>query len=314
MNLLWKIDDLQKLNGPLHLAIGFFDGVHRGHRAVIDPILHSSREQGGDAVVVTFDPHPAEILSTRESPRLLTSVNHKVRILAEKLGIRNVLVIHFDEKFAAQTGEQFVESILAAAPAGGIARISVGKGWHFGKGRDGNVDLLRELGEKFGFDVTGAETVQFDGVNVSSTRIRKAIAEGDFKQARDLLGREYSVLGTVIEGKKMGRKFGFPTANLATQCEQFPPTGVYAVRVTGAGDSWNGVANLGFRPTVEEEEQELLLETHLFGLDHEIYGEELEVEFVSFLRGEKKFECVDSLKEQIAKDIDSARSYFLENT
>ncbi len=310
MNLLRNISDLKTLKSPLHLAIGVFDGVHLGHKAVIDPVLASCREQGGDAVVVTFDPHPAKILSNREMPLLLTSTFHKVRIFAERLGVRNVLVVEFDEEFAAQTGEEFIKLLIAASPAGEIARISVGKGWQFGKGRDGNLALLEDLGRKHNFEVLGAETVQFEGINVSSTRIRDAIAGGDFELAGHFLGREYSVLGTVIEGKKMGREFGFPTANLDIHSEQLPPNGVYAIRATGAGDSWNGVANLGFRPTLEGVKNDLLLEVHLFGLEHEIYGEELEVEFVSYLRGEEKFDGVEALKEQIAKDIERGRGVF----
>lgn len=310
MNLLRSISDLKNLKGPLHLAIGVFDGVHLGHKAVIDPVLASSREEGGDAVVVTFDPHPAKVLSNREMPLLLTSTFHKIRIFAEKLGVKNVLVVAFDEDFAAQTGAEFIESLIAASPPGDLARISVGKGWQFGKGRDGNLALLENLGEKHNFEVLGAETVQFGGVNVSSTRIRDAIAGGDFELAHHFLGREYSVLGTVIEGKKLGREFGFPTANLDIHSEQLPPSGVYAIRAKGAGDSWVGVANLGFRPTLEGGKNDLLLEVHLFGLEHEIYGEELEVEFASYLRGEEKFDGVDALKEQIAKDIEKARVVF----
>jgi len=311
MNLLREIEDLKKLTGPLHMAIGFFDGVHLGHRAVIDPVLESSRSQGGDAVVVTFDPHPGEVLSAREAPRLLTSTFHKVRIFATNLGARNVLVLRFDHDFAGQTGQEFIESLVGAAESvGGIAGISVGKGWKFGSRRDGNLEMLTALGKKFGFRVSGVETVQVDGETVSSTRIREAVASGNFDLARRLLGREFTLLGTVVKGRKLGRTLGFPTANLAVESEQFPPAGVYAVRATGAGDSWEGVGNLGYRPTVEGAAEELLLEVHLFGLEHEIYGEEIEVEFVSYLRGEKKFDSVDALEEQIARDIENAHAIF----
>ena len=314
MNLLRDIADLKKLDGPVHLAIGVFDGVHLGHQAVIEPVIKAEREKGGTAVVVTFDPHPIEVLSPQNAPRLLTSTLHKVRILAMNLGVKNVLAVTFDESFANQTGEEFVQSLVGAAPVEGIGLISVGKGWQFGKGRSGDVGLLERLGEEFGFAVSGVDTVKVDDVSVSSTRIREAVASGDFSVARKLLGRDYTVFGTVVKGRQVGRTIGFPTANLSVHSEQLPPTGVYAVHATGAGDTWSGVANLGYRPTVDGGLKRRLLEVHLFGLDHEIYGEELEIEFVKFLRGEKKFSGIDELKKQIAEDVEAARGMGLVNS
>ena len=312
MNLIRNISDLQSLPGPLYLAIkGVFDGVHLGHRAVIEPVLlQAAAEKGqGTAVVVTFDPHPIEVLSPQNAPRLLTSTQHKVLILQRDLGVNHVLAIQFDEHFAAQTGEEFVEALVKDSPSPGIELISVGKGWQFGKGRGGNVELLEKLGEIHQFYVNGVETVKVNEVPVSSTKIREAVASGDFAVARDLLGRDYTVFGTVIEGRKVGRTIGFPTANLTVHSEQLPPTGVYAVQVSGFADSWNGVANLGYRPTVAGGLEKRLLEIHLFGLDHEIYGEELEVKFVTFLRGEKKFDGIDELKAQIEADAKAARDF-----
>jgi len=163
------------------------------------------------------------------------------------------------------------------------------------------------LGGRFGFEVSGIATVEVNGMRVSSTRIREAIAAGDFGVAAALLGRVYTVYGTVIKGRQLGRTIGFPTANLTVHSEQLPPTGVYAVRVTGAGDSWNGVANLGYRPTVEGGEVKRLLEIHLFGLDSEVYNEDLEVEFVGFIRPEQKFDGLELLRWQITKDVAAAK-------
>ncbi len=306
--MLSDIDDLKRLNGPLHLAIGVFDGVHLGHRAVIDAAIESAEASGGTVVVVTFDPHPVDVLSPRNAPRLLTFPNHKLLILDRNLGIKHVLVVRFDAEFAEQTGEQFIQSLLAAADGPGISRICVGEQWQFGKGRSGDIELLRKLGGEYGFGVTGVETVKSDGMRVSSTRIREAIGAGDFDVADSLLGRRYTVFGTVIEGRKVGRTIGFPTANFTVHREQLPPTGVYAVRATGAGDSWEGVANLGYRPTVDGGEVKRLLEVHLFGLDYEIYGEDLEIEFVQFIRPEQKFEGIDSLKLQIQRDVEQAQT------
>lgn len=307
MNVLADIEDLRELPGPLHLAIGVFDGVHLGHRAVIEEALNSARDGGGSAVVVTFDPHPVEVLIPERAPRLLTATEHKLIILARETGIAHTLVVRFDSAFAAQTGETFVHRLLAAAPPEGIARICVGRAWQFGKGRSGDFALLERLGSQHGFAVSGIETVEVDGERVSSTRVREAVAAGDFATASRLLGRTHTVFGSVEKGRQLGRTIGFPTANLAVACEQLPPGGVYAVRVTGAGDGWNGVANLGTRPTVEGDGGQRKLEVHLFGFDAEIYGESLEVEFVAFVRPERKFEGVEELQAQIARDAEEAR-------
>lgn len=310
MDILTDIADLEQVRGPLHLAIGVFDGVHCGHQAVITAAKASAGEAGGSVVVVTFDPHPIELLSPRNAPRLLTASTHKLHLLERHLGVRHVLVVPFTREFAEQTGEQFVESLIAAAPPEGIERICVGQGWQFGKGRSGDTALLESLGQRFGFEVTGVGMVEVGGMRVSSTRIREAIAAGDFGVAAALLGRVYTVFGTVIKGRQLGRTIGFPTANLTVHSEQLPPTGVYAVRATGSGDSWNGVANLGYRPTVEGGEVKRLLEVHFFGLDGEIYGEDLEVEFIEFIRPEQKFDGLKALQEQIRTDSAAARAIF----
>ncbi|MDF1738239.1 MAG: bifunctional riboflavin kinase/FAD synthetase [Verrucomicrobiales bacterium] len=310
MNLLHQVDELGRLSGPLHLAIGVFDGLHLGHAEVIEAACVSAREQGGTAVVVTFDPHPVQVLAPSNAPRLLTSTRHQVEMLGRNHEISNVLVINFDDVFSAQTGEEFVRSLLESAPESGIGRICVGEDWQFGKARSGNIDLLRRMGEEFGFAVTGVPTVEVLGGRVSSTRVREAVGAGDFEIAKALLGRDYTVLGTVIKGRQLGRTIGFPTANLTVHSEQLPPTGVYAVSVVGQGDSWNGVANLGYRPTVEGGDVKRLLEVHLFDMSSDIYGEELEVTFVKFLRGEKKFDGIEALKAQIALDVEAARSVF----
>ncbi len=310
MEVLRDIAALRELKGPLHLAIGVFDGLHLGHQAVIAEARRSAAEAGGTVVVVTFDPHPIEILSPGDSPRLLTAPEHKLLLLQRILGIQNVLVIAFDRAFAEQSGESFVTSLVEATSPGGIRRICVGRDWQFGKGRSGNVALLETLGERCGFEVSGAETVEVGGMRVSSTRIREAVGAGDFSVAEALLGRAYSVYGTVIKGRQLGRTIGFPTANLTVHQEQLPPTGVYAVRATGSGDSWDGVANLGYRPTVEGGTVKRLLEVHLFGLESEIYGEDIEVEFVQFIRPERKFDNLEQLQSAIADDVKIAREFF----
>ncbi len=307
MQVLADIADLGGLPGPLHLAVGMFDGLHLGHRAVIDEAKASQAKAGGSVVVVTFDPHPVEVLAPDQAPRLLTDTPHKLLILEREFAIRRVLLVRFDHAFARLDGEEFVRKLLAAAPAEGIARICVGSEWRFGRGRSGDVALLERLGREHGFAVSGIGLVEIDGQRVSSTRVREAVAAGDFATAASLLGRPYRVHGIVTMGRQLGRTIGFPTANLSVHREQLPPPGVYAVRARGAGDSWNGVANLGLRPTVAGAGEELKLESHLFGLAHEIYGEDLEVEFVARLREERKFEGLEELRRQIALDAAEAR-------
>ncbi len=307
MQVLADIADLARLPGPLHLAIGVFDGLHLGHRAVIAEAMASRDRVGGTTVVVTFDPHPVEVLAPENAPRLLTDTPHKLLLLEREFGIPSVLLVPFDCEFARWSGEEFVNRLLAAAPDGGIARICVGEEWRFGRDRSGDVALLHRLGDEHGFAVSGMGLVEVGGHRVSSTRVREAVAEGDFSTAASLLGRPYGVHGMVEKGRQLGRTIGFPTANLSVRREQLPPIGVYVVRVSGAGDSWNGVANLGLRPTVAGDGNDLRLEAHLFGLDHEIYGEDLEIEFVGKLREERKFANLEELRAQIEEDVAAAR-------
>lgn len=209
------------------LAAGVFDGFHLGHRAVIERAITDARAVGGTPVVVTFDPHPAAVLRPQSAPPLLTSTRHKVRLLGDA-GIAHVLVLNFDAAFAAKPPEQFMAELAAACRP--LREICVGEDWAFGKDRAGNISLLATLGKKLGFDAIGLPPVMVDEKPVSSTAIRAAVEEGELAAAARLLGREFSVLGTVIEGRRLGRTLGFPTANVRPESEQLPPNGVYAVR------------------------------------------------------------------------------------
>lgn len=304
MRTLRTIDELSGVRGPVVLCLGVFDGVHLGHQAVIREALVDAETLGGSAVVLTFDPHPARFLRPEKAPRLLTSTAHKAALLAG-LGVETLLVVEFDAKFAAQDPTDFVEALVGAASP--LSQISVGERWTFGRGRSGNVPLLRDLGERLNFRVKGKEAVDVDGETVSSTRIRRAVEVGDFEMARRCLGRDYTILGTVQAGRQLGRTIGFPTANLRAHNEQFPPDGVYAVRCEFGGESYRGVANIGCRPTLAGAESERSLEVHIFDFDNDIYGRDVEVTFVAYLRGERKFASVDELKEQIGRDVQAAR-------
>jgi len=255
-------------------------------------------------VALTFEPHPLRVLRPDRAPRLLTSAAHKARLI-EAEGFPFLLVVPFDAEFAAQAPEVFVRSLARAACP--LRQICVGENWAFGAKRAGNVELLRALGAELAFDVAEVGAVQVDGATVSSTRIREAVERGDLDAARRFLGRDYTVLGTVEPGAQLGRRMGFPTANLRAHNEQFPPDGVYAVRVLIEGRMWNGVANVGYRPTVATGEIERKLEVHVFDFEGDLYGRDLDVDFLHFLRGEQKFDGVDALKAQIASDAAEAR-------
>jgi riboflavin kinase / FMN adenylyltransferase len=318
MTSLSSIPQLSSLPGPVALAIGVFDGVHLGHQEVIRDALDFSEKHGGSAVVMTFDPHPMKVLRPEAAPRLLCSTRHKLRIL-EQLGVPHTLVVPFDEEMAKTSAAKFVDSLVSACRP--LGYISVGYTWAFGKGREGNIHQLMELGEANGFGVYGVPAVQVDGQVVSSTLIREAVRTGDFAQARKLLGRDYTVLGKVVKGKQLGRQLGFPTANVAVENEELPPSGVYAVKVQSSGfrvqgsapslsRGWEGVANLGLRPTVDANAGERSLEVHLLDFEGDLYGSEMEVAFVKLLRDEKKFAGLEELKAQIARDVEAARRLF----
>ncbi|PYJ36365.1 MAG: hypothetical protein DME68_00375 [Verrucomicrobia bacterium] len=304
MEVLRSIVDLESLRGPLFLAIGVFDGVHLGHQAVISTATRHAGSADGAPLVVTFDPHPVKVLRPHNAPHLLTATQHKIALIRD-LGVEHLLVINFDKKFAATSPEKFVEELLAHSRP--LREVCVGHEWSFGKDRRGNLDLLKRLGAQFDFNVVGIPPVLVSGEVVSSTAIRQAVEKGDFPKAAEMLGREYTILGMVTRGDNLGKKIGFPTANLSAHSEQFPPNGVYLAKAWIRGVSYHGVINLGYRPTVSSGKSERVLEIHLLDFNRDIYGEDVEVQFVSYLRPEKKFDNVDALARQIALDVQQAR-------
>lgn len=301
-----RISSISEVEGPVHLALGVFDGVHLGHQAVIAGAVRAAREDGGAAGVVTFDPYPLWVLAPEKAPRrLLASLDHKQRIL-EPLGVDFLLAIPFDRACAAMPAEDFVRLLRD----GGARTIAAGEDWRFGHRRGGDRRLLRRLAAEMGFRFIAVPPVMMDGERISSTRIRQAVRDGNLEAAAKMLGRPYTVAGRVVEGRKLGRTIGFPTANLERGEEQYPPDGVWAVRAARAddGEIRPGVANLGLRPTVAGDGR--TLEVHLFDDPGDLYGATLEVEFVSHLRPEQKFDGLEALKEQIARDVAAARAHF----
>jgi riboflavin kinase / FMN adenylyltransferase len=305
MEILRSISELSRLPGPLFLAIGVFDGVHLGHRAVICTSARHAHSADGTPVVVTFDPHPAKVLRPQNSPHLITSTPHKIALI-RALGVGHLLIIHFDEKFAATSPEQFVGQLATNAKP--LREICVGHEWSFGRNRAGNLATLRDLGLRYHFNVVGIAPVKVNGAVVSSTAIRARIERRDFVGAAALLGRDYTILGTVKEGAQLGRQLGFPTANLSVHSEQFPPDGVYFVEAWLEGVLHHGLANIGVRPTVTGQGGERSIELHLLDFHRDIYGADIEVRFVKFMRSEKKFENMEALAQQIASDVKAARA------
>jgi riboflavin kinase / FMN adenylyltransferase len=304
MEIIRSIEELERLHGPLFLAIGVFDGVHRGHQAVISTSTSHARSGDGTPLVVTFDPHPVKVLRPNDAPHLLTATQHKIALIRD-LGVDHLLVINFDKKFAATPPDKFVEQLVAHSKP--LREICVGHEWSFGKDRRGNLGLLKELGAQFHFHVVGIPPVKVNSAVVSSTAVRQAVEKGDFATAAVMLGREYTILGTVKAGEKLGKKLGYPTANLSAHSEQFPPNGVYLAEAWIQGVLYHGVVNLGYRPTVSDERSERVLEIYLLDFNRDIYGENVEVRFVRYLRPERKFDNLEALVRQIDADVQQAR-------
>lgn len=298
-----RLEELPELGVPLHLALGVFDGVHAGHQEVIARAVKAAEAQGGLAGVLTFDPHPIRVIAPEKAPTsLLATLNHKADIVRD-LGIQLFIPLHFDVAFAAMEASEFIEKLTAAR----IATIAVGEDWRFGHNRSGDVPFLEQQAKLRGFHLEAVSPVMLDGDRISSTRIRQAIRDGNLEAARRMLGRPYSVSGTVVEGKKLGRTIGFPTANVATGDAQLPPDGVWVVETLLAdGSILGGVANLGVRPTINGSARSL--EVHVFDFSGDLYGQEFELQFEKYLRPEIKFPSIEALRTQIQRDAEEART------
>jgi riboflavin kinase/FMN adenylyltransferase len=300
------------------VTIGAYDGVHLGHRAVIGEVRRRAAERGLASAVVTFDRHPASVVRPESAPRLLTDLDQKLELLAAT-GIDYCLVVTFDDTRSRESADDFVREVLAGCLA--ARAVVVGEDFHFGHNRAGNVALLRRLGDELGFDVEGLELVDGtgraagEGERVSSTRIRHALVEGDLRLANALLGRPYEVRGIVARGDKRGRELGFPTANVSVPGDVLlPADGIYAGWFERADGSVHPTAiSLGRRPTFYVEAHASLLEAHLLDFEGDLYDEKVKVRFVAWLRGEVRFESVDDLVAQIARDCDEARRLLSSN-
>jgi riboflavin kinase/FMN adenylyltransferase len=289
------------------LTIGNFDGVHRGHRALLAQLTAKAQSCALPATVLTFEPHPRELFAPDQAPARLSSLREKLELLAA-CGVERVHVCRFNRALAGLTAEQFIAQILVRGLS--IRHLIVGDDFRFGKARSGDFALLQQAGVAHRFGVEAMATVDFDGLRVSSSSVREALAAGNLEHAAVLLGRSYVISGRVAHGDKIGRTLGFPTANVQLRRNRLPLTGVFAVTVSGLGAMpVRGAASLGVRPTVAAGLKPVL-EVHLLDFSGEIYGAHVSVNFLHKLRDEAKYDSLDALKAQIARDVAATRSYF----
>jgi len=293
---------------PCVLTIGNFDGVHRGHQALLERLMAKARSLSLPAVVLTFEPHPRELFAPDQAPARLTSLREKLKLM-ERCGVDRVYVCHFNARFAALSAEDFIERILVRGLA--VRHLFVGDDFLFGKGRRGDFALLQGAGQVHGFGVEAMHTIEWQGERVSSSFVREVLAEGDIEHAARLLGRAYCISGRVVHGEKIGRQLGYPTANVQLKRKRLPLAGVFVVRVDGiAAQSLPGVSSLGVRPTIGAGLKPVL-EVHLLDFEQSLYGAHVSVNFLHKLRDEVRYDSLDALKAQIARDVENSRTYFL---
>lgn len=309
MQIIRGLHHLESFQHGCVLTIGNFDGVHLGHRTVINKLAERGKQLALPVVVMTFEPQPLEYFLKDNTPPRLTRLREKV-IQFTKLPIDALLIVHFNEQFANMAAEDFIADILLTKL--NIKHLVIGDDFHFGKARRGNFAMLKDKGKEFGFSVEDTGSYVLQNLRISSTLIRDALGEGNLAQAAKLLGRPYSICGRVVHGGKRGRTIGFPTANIKLFRKISPLHGVFAVTITGIDDSeLLGIANIGTRPTVDGS-AEVILEVHLFNFDKPIYGYYIEVHFKQKIRNEMRFASLVQLQNQIKLDVAKTRKIFAE--
>ncbi len=303
MKICHKLSDFLP-KGNAVVTTGTFDGVHVGHQKIISRLVEKAKEIDGESVLLTFWPHPKLVISNANVSRILTTIEEKIE-LVEKLGVDHMVILPFTREFSELSREQYIEEILIQNL--GTKAIVIGYDHRFGKNREGGIDYLLEHSTRFKIKIEEINRQEVDNITISSTKIRRAIAEGNVKIAKELLGRNYHFSGTVVKGRQLGRTIGFPTANVKIENEfkLIPKTGVYVVKAFVRGQYYGGVMNIGSRPTVEG--KGVTQEVNIFDFSEDIYGENVLVELIDFIRDEKKFSGIDELKAQIALDAKQAR-------
>ncbi len=296
---------------PCALTIGNFDGVHRGHQALLKKLVQTAKEKNIQSCVMTFEPHPIEYFAPEKAPSRILSLRDKLEALAE-VGIDQVLVIHFNQHFANLSPTEFVEKILVKGLQ--VQSILIGDDFHYGAKRAGNFSSLCEAGQKYGFTVERMDTLEENNQRISSSATREALNQGDLNLARQLLGRPYMLSGHVLHGQKLGRTLGFPTLNvsLANKLHRRKPAaqGIFIAQVHGLSDNpLPAVASLGQRPTVDDSGR-YLLEVHIFNFNQSVYGKLVRIELLEKIRDEAKYNDLETLKNAIAQDATAAKNYF----
>jgi len=293
------------------VTIGTFDGIHIGHKKILKNLITTAREEGKKSVLLTFFPHPRMVLQKDKTILLLNTLDEKSMLL-EKMGLDFLIIHPFSKEFSRLTALEFVRDILVNKL--NTSRLIIGYDHHFGKNREGNIHQLKEYSLLYDFKIEEIPAQDIDDVSVSSTKIRKALKEGNLKTANNYLGYYYMLSGTVVNGKKLGGTIGFPTANIEIKepYKLIPSTGVYIIRTRINGDLYNGIMNIGFNPTVLGKHQ--TIEAHLFDFNENIYGEKIKIEFLYFLREEQKFKSVEELVTQLNIDKENAISFLSNNT
>ncbi|WP_202301294.1 bifunctional riboflavin kinase/FAD synthetase [Dryocola clanedunensis] len=310
MKLIRGIHNLRQNHHGCVLTIGNFDGVHRGHKSLLQGLCEEGRARNLPVMVMIFEPQPLELFAAGQAPARLTRLREKLRYLAE-CGVDYVLCVRFDRRFAALTAQNFVSDLLVNRL--GVKFLAVGDDFRFGAGRQGDFLLLQKAGLEYGFNVISTQTYCEGGVRISSTAVRQALADDNLELAKSLLGHPFIISGRVVHGDELGRTIGFPTANIPLRRQVSPVKGVYAVEVAGLGDRLlPGVANIGTRPTVAGMRQQL--EVHLLDVAMDLYGHHIDVVLRKKIRNEQRFASLDELKAQIVNDVVTAREFFGSNT
>lgn len=310
MKIIRSIADFDSSEKTI-VTIGTFDGIHIGHKKILKNLITTAREEGKKSVLLTFFPHPRMVLQKDKTILLLNTLDEK-SVLLEKMGLDFLIIHPFSKEFSRLTALEFVRDILVNKL--NTSRLIIGYDHHFGKNREGNIHQLKEYSLLYDFKIEEIPAQDIDDVSVSSTKIRKALKEGNLKTANNYLGYYYMLSGTVVNGKKLGGTIGFPTANIEIKepYKLIPSTGVYIIRTRINGDLYNGIMNIGFNPTVLGKHQ--TIEAHLFDFNENIYGEKIKIEFLYFLREEQKFKSVEELVTQLNIDKENAISFLLNNT
>jgi riboflavin kinase/FMN adenylyltransferase len=306
MELIRGLHNLRARHHGCVATIGAFDGVHKGHQAVLAKMLAKAKELGVPSTVIVFEPLPREYFAPVQSPARLMNFREKFNALSE-LGVDRVLRIRFDESFSHMSADDFIRTVFVDGL--GVRAIIAGDDLRFGRDRGGDTNVLNDAGVRYGFEVLNTDTMAERDERVSSTRVRTALADSDFALAEKLLGRAYGISGKVVVGQQLGRKLGSPTANIQLRRLRAPLSGVYAVDVIGLGKPLHAVANIGTRPTVDDSIK-AILEVHILNFNADIYGKTINVVFRQKIRDEKKFASLDELKANIHADIDTAKRYF----